>query len=316
MKVLVLSDIHANEPALQGIQEMAKVHGRVAGIWFLGDLFGYGPHAEEVAQWFLHRFRESGEDLLMWVPGNHDVALLKWAEQKNLNSIARETLQNHIQQLQSSRMWEAVQGMFRPRVREFLTPGEKITDGLPHFQTADTVWFLSHGGVYPVQARVSWYLYPWSQETWNQLRLLEEWRQRRGVHRVVVLVGHTHFPMAAWMCKETYRLRDLPYHQWIELEEGTWLLNPGSVGLPRDGDIRAAFMVFDIENTKLWMGRVEYDWRATLQDIWFRYPPELAEPIGKWITPQAPQGDEKWRRYREYYEYIPSYGLKFRMKNR
>jgi diadenosine tetraphosphatase ApaH/serine/threonine PP2A family protein phosphatase len=41
--------------------------------------------------------------------------------------------------------------------------------------------------------------------------------------------------------------------------EAAWLINPGSVGQPRDGDPRAAYALFDSETARLTLKRVEYD---------------------------------------------------------
>ena len=78
------------------------------------------------------------------------------------------------------------------------------------------------------------------------------------VHHDLTLIGHSHVPLA-------YRQGDHTasggYSEpgTLDLEGGRWLLNPGSVGQPRDGDPRAAYMVLDTgAGTATWK-RIEYD---------------------------------------------------------
>jgi predicted phosphodiesterase len=78
--------------------------------------------------------------------------------------------------------------------------------------------------------------------------------------RRIALIGHSHvalsfsrFPGAA----ATGQTR--PEDEDVELSEGEWLLNPGSVGQPRDGDPRAAWMEFDLDRWQAIYRRTEYD---------------------------------------------------------
>src|SRR6187397_2203685 len=79
MRVAVLSDIHANLPALDAV--LAEVPS-VDGIWQLGDVVGYGPHPDEVVA----RLRDIGA---VGVRGNHDAAALGGREIESFNVDAR-----------------------------------------------------------------------------------------------------------------------------------------------------------------------------------------------------------------------------------
>ena len=79
MRVAVLSDIHANLPALDAV--LAAVPS-VDGIWQLGDVVGYGPHPDEVVA----RLRDVGA---VGVRGNHDAAALGGREIESFNVDAR-----------------------------------------------------------------------------------------------------------------------------------------------------------------------------------------------------------------------------------
>jgi diadenosine tetraphosphatase ApaH/serine/threonine PP2A family protein phosphatase len=88
----------------------------------------------------------------------------------------------------------------------------------------------------------------------------------------LVLVGHSHVALH-------YRVSDgllLPAPEGTELDLGSdrWLLNPGSVGQPRDTDPRAAWMLLDLEGRRASFRRVEYDVAKTQQEIRDRGLPE------------------------------------------
>jgi diadenosine tetraphosphatase ApaH/serine/threonine PP2A family protein phosphatase len=67
----------------------------------------------------------------------------------------------------------------------------------------------------------------------------------------------------------------------VDLATGEWLLNPGSVGQPRDGDPRAAWMVLDTGALSATWRRVEYDIAGAAAAIRrARLPDSLAERLG------------------------------------
>jgi predicted phosphodiesterase len=94
----------------------------------------------------------------------------------------------------------------------------------------------------------------------------------------LVLVGHSHVPLrygweqqALALCEEGTR---------VDLARERWLLNPGSVGQPRDGDARAAYMVLDLDAKRAEFKRVRYAVAKTQAEIRERGLPEtLAERL-------------------------------------
>ncbi len=303
MYVLVLSDIHANAMALRAVREKEP---EAEALWFLGDLIGYGPDVEEVVRWFLEALGTSSvPPLTLWVPGNHDVAALRpevWKE-KTMNPQARAVLDLHIQWMKQAELWEVWSQVMEKGIARLFQEGvdEDPRNFLPFYEHGETLWLLSHAGLQPREARVGWYLYPWSQATWAQLQLIEAWRQRQGLQRVILLTGHTHFPMALRQYGEKACLQDIPYEGWITLEEGSWLINPGSLGQPRDGDVRGSYLVVHPEKARVGFRRVAYDWRATVQTLWDRFPPSLAEHLEKWFESPA-LTDERVHHYYAFYD--------------
>lgn len=96
----------------------------------------------------------------------------------------------------------------------------------------------------------------------------------------IVLVGHSHVPLA--IVSENGRIAGghAPAGTVADLEPGRWLLNPGSVGQPRDGDPRAAWLLLDVDRGLAEFRRVAYDIAATQDEIRAEsLPPSLAERL-------------------------------------
>jgi predicted phosphodiesterase len=74
----------------------------------------------------------------------------------------------------------------------------------------------------------------------------------------LVLVGHSHVPLALQLDGSRLDGGVATAGAEAELEHGRWLLNPGSVGQPRDGDPRAAYLVLDLDARRALCRRVEY----------------------------------------------------------
>jgi diadenosine tetraphosphatase ApaH/serine/threonine PP2A family protein phosphatase len=90
--------------------------------------------------------------------------------------------------------------------------------------------------------------------------------------QAVVLVGHSHVALRYGVSDGT--LLPSPGGTELELRDGRWLLNPGSIGQPRDTDPRAAWMLLDLEARRASYRRVEYDVAKTQQEIRDRGLPE------------------------------------------
>ena len=96
----------------------------------------------------------------------------------------------------------------------------------------------------------------------------------------LVLVGHSHMPLAVLLAARNLSGGHAPAETEIDLGEGRWLLNPGSVGQPRDGDPRAAWLLLDLDAGRAAFRRVEYPVECTQAEIRERGLPEpLAERL-------------------------------------
>lgn len=98
----------------------------------------------------------------------------------------------------------------------------------------------------------------------------------------VVLVGHSHVPLAIVLDRGRLTGGHAPAGTESDLSQGRWLLNPGSVGQPRDGDPRAAYLLLDLETRRASFRRVEYAIEATQAEMRRHgLPPALAERLAE-----------------------------------
>lgn len=217
MRVLIISDIHANYSALETVLNAA---GDYEAVWCLGDLVGYGPDPNEC----IERVRQQPN--LHCVIGNHDAAALEQIDVETFNPEARLAIMWTQQQLTESS-------------RAFLGGLEEKT------QASDVT--ITHGSPrHPV-----WdYLLDTRTATLNFDYF----------DTPLCFVGHTHLPVI-YSLEDTNQLagRSIPEpNQAICLPERA-IVNPGSVGQPRDRDPRAAYALYDTE-TRLWdFKRIAYD---------------------------------------------------------
>jgi predicted phosphodiesterase len=121
MRIAILSDIHANLPALDAV--LAAL-GPVDAVWHLGDVVGYGPHPDEVVA----RLRDMGA---VGVRGNHDAAALDPGMAEEFNVDARRAIE-----------WTA--GRITPATRAWLSglPERREIEGitLVHGSPRDPTW--------------------------------------------------------------------------------------------------------------------------------------------------------------------------------
>ena len=83
----------------------------------------------------------------------------------------------------------------------------------------------------------------------------------------LVLVGHSHVPLAVTVDEGELGGGHAPAGTEIALGDNRWLLNPGSVGQPRDGDARAAWLLLDLDARKASFRRVDYPIAKTNEEV-------------------------------------------------
>ena len=243
MRYLILSDIHANLTALDAALAAAKGHWDK--VICLGDVVGYGPDPNEVVD----RIREIGA---LTIRGNHDKAGSGIANADDFNPVARAVA-----------LWTRDQ--LRHENREWL-------EQLPTGPLNENGFVMVHGAFRdedeyvfaPAQALDSLLDAP------AQITFFGHTHLQGGFTLRDDQVGVLHFKPAAGSHFST-----------LAIEDGTtYLLNPGSIGQPRDGDPRSGFVLYDTDDDLVIFYRVPYDVKAAQKDILNAgLPPRLAERL-------------------------------------
>ncbi|MBI5303278.1 MAG: metallophosphoesterase family protein [Chloroflexi bacterium] len=223
MKILVISDIHANLVALETVIHNAGAFDR---LWCLGDVVGYGPAPNEC----IEKLREYP---LLCLAGNHDWAVLDKLDLEEFNPDARRAA-----------IWTREQLSVRNLDWLHALP-ERVPTELDRFT-------LIHGSPrYPIWEYVL---------TPAVARINFDFFDTR-----ICLMGHTHVPVIFRHIPDERRATAETLIEGVPtpLADGRMMINPGSVGQPRDGDPRAAYAVLDSDAWSITHRRVEYDIAAT-----------------------------------------------------
>ena len=244
MKALIASDIHSNLEALAAVIADAESAGGFNQIWSLGDLIGYGPNPSEV----IDALRERDH---LAIVGNHDLAAVGAIGLEWFNPIAAEANAWTASILDDDR-----KAFIRAQPRVLEVDDHEFT--LVHGSLRDPVWeYVTTSSA--VRACLS----------------------RCQTYRC--LVGHTHIPITCRLdaAGEISVIPPRPDDP-LPLCQDRLLINPGSVGQPRDGDPRASYAIYDSESQTLTFRRAEYDIEKTQQKILsLGLPPFLADRLAR-----------------------------------
>jgi predicted phosphodiesterase len=240
MRYLVISDIHANQPAFSSVLSDA---GSFDFVWCLGDVVGYGPNPNEC----IEQLRELPHFSLA---GNHDWAALGKLDLTSFNSDARTaSLWTQSELTTASRLY----------LESLATNDVKGDFTLAHASPRQPVWEYV---LDPLIAR----------------------RNFAYFDTPYCLVGHTHIPVL-FVQEDDHQsgCRTLvpPFPGPISLETGgRFILNPGSVGQPRDGNPFASYAILDTERMTWEHHRVPYPIEITQERMRARnLPPRLIERL-------------------------------------
>jgi diadenosine tetraphosphatase ApaH/serine/threonine PP2A family protein phosphatase len=240
MRVAVISDVHANLYALEAV--LAEIdRAPPDAIWCLGDTVGYGPRPNECCDLVRDR-----ADLVL--TGNHDLLALGSAEVAlgEFNPEAAEASRWTAEQLS-----EASRRFLEPLKPAAEVEGTQLFHGSPR----DPVW----------------------EYVLTELIALESLTL---THAPLVLVGHTHVATALVLNGDRLEGGVAPDGTKARFNEHRCLLNPGSVGQPRDGNPDAAYLEVDFGAKRAKFRRVPYPVARTQQEIRERgLPDSLAERL-------------------------------------
>jgi predicted phosphodiesterase len=233
MRILLLSDIHSNLEALQACLTEGPPHDVVVN---LGDIVGYGASPNEV----IESSRQLGK---LFVRGNHDKAACGLMEVTDFNPVA---------------------GMAALWTRDHLTP-----------ENLEWLRQLPQGPIQVDETLDAQFVHGSPIDEDEYLVTMRDAQEPLTYSSVALtFFGHTH--VQGGFCKNSekgvlqpvYRSRDQRDVCELKLDRETqYLINPGSVGQPRDSDWRAAFAMFDTEAYAISFYRVPYDVQRAQQRI-------------------------------------------------
>ena len=221
MRYLVLTDIHANLEALDACVADARARGFDRTL-VLGDLIGYGADPNAV----IDRVQELEPAAI--VRGNHDKVASGIEQADGFNSVAK-----------SAAHWTL----------DTLTPAHRtwLVD-LPIGPTiVDDLIEICHGSPFDEDAYI--------------FDELDAARALKVSRRPLCLFGHTHYPVTFVLSGDALDSigPSATAEAQLRLLGGSkYLVNPGSVGQPRDGDPRAAYAIVDEERTRVELYRLRY----------------------------------------------------------
>ena len=224
MRIGVISDVHANAPALEAVLTRLDTLG-VERILSAGDIVGYYPFPNEAISLF------KGYDIDS-VVGNHDAAIIDHSSE-DFNITAKRAID-----------WTR---------RELSTSSLEYLKTLP-LEIDDTI---NSNEVYMVHGSPRQQLdeYIWEEDL--DKTIIDSWFPN---NPDLVILGHTH----------------RPYEKTVG---STTILNPGSVGQPRDGEPKAAFATVDMGNIEVNRYRIDYDIDSVVERTLEFLPRELADRL-------------------------------------
>lgn len=214
---------------LNALNAVLEDAGDFQRVWCLGDLVGYGPDPNECIQ-LIRALPE-----LSCVKGNHDAAILGDISIQAFNNEARASL-----------LW--LESALSQENKAWLA-------GLGERLNFDDIT-IAHGSP--------------RNPVWEYIMDLGTARENMGKFDTqICLVGHTHLPCIYRMEADdprSTRLYLMPEVEPFQLEQKC-ILNPGSVGQPRDNDPRSAYVIYDDEDDHWSFHRVAYDIKQVQERI-------------------------------------------------
>jgi diadenosine tetraphosphatase ApaH/serine/threonine PP2A family protein phosphatase len=230
MLLALLTDLHANDEALSACLAHAEAQG-AQQYAFLGDLVGYGADPERVLDTVID-YVSRGAYVLM---GNHDLGVLQ-ADLGNMNPVARQ-------------MVEWTRTRLSPAHLHFLA-------NLPYRIELDDI-LLVHANA-------------WAPEQWQYVDdVMAAARSMRATRAHVTFCGHMHVPALyhMTMAGKAGQFQPAPAQAIPLSRQRQWLVIPGAVGQPRDGNPAACYATYDTDSGELNTFRVPYDSTAASEKI-------------------------------------------------
>ncbi len=222
---------------LVALEAVLAEAGEFDAVWNIGDTIGYGPKPRECIDKMVDLF---ANPVLV---GNHDLACIGEIDIAEFNPVA-----------QVASRWTSLQlGMdHRAYLRELPAVTEEANYTLAHGSPRSPVWEYITSVVI-------------ATENFDCFET------------DVCFIGHTHIAMYADLKPDAESAELHPFRsgQTLDLLAARYIINPGSVGQPRDRDPRAAYAILDTDRGVVTAHRVEYDVAATQRQMALASLPEV-----------------------------------------
>jgi predicted phosphodiesterase len=221
VRYLILSDIHANWEALEAV--LSRAAGEYDQVVCCGDLVGYGPDPNAIVDWVR-------SNVAFVIRGNHDKAAVGLENLEWFNPVAR-----------TAALW--TQNELTPENGEYVRQLARGPLAVDHYQ-------IAHGS-------------PLDEDEYlvggAEVAQVFEYLDRN-----LTFFGHTHVQGGFALARgRGHILRGPALDEeaaGLDLDpDGVYLINPGAIGQPRDGDPRAAYVLYDPASCGIEYRRAEYD---------------------------------------------------------
>ena len=247
MRFLILADIHSNLEALEAVLKQAG--DQFDQVICCGDIVGYGPNPNEVTE-IVRKLNP-----IVLIRGNHEKAVLGLIDVSLFNPLAKRAA-----------LWTQVQ----------------LSEGTRGYLKAIPSGPAEHSGFTVVHGSLL-------DEDQYVVNLDDALQSLRVATHTVNFFGHTHVQGGFIWFKDQQagllnpELRDDIFESQLTINsENKYLINPGSVGQPRDCDSRAAFAIFDQKVEVVRYFRVEYAIGLTQQKMrQAELPQYLVDRLGR-----------------------------------
>ena len=228
MRYIILSDLHANWEALEAVVQESR--GLYVRALCLGDLVGYGADPNPVVDWVR-------ANCALVVRGNHDKACTGQEDLEWFNPVAR-----------SAAMWT---------LENLSAENSEYVRGLPQGPLVEDAFQIVHGSPFDEDEYVMA-----ADEAGQAFTYLES---------RLAFFGHTHVQGGfVWNHSRVETIHCGPRNARQEMEidpDCAYLINPGSVGQPRDGNPRAGYALYDSDTRVVTYCRTPYDVDRAAQKI-------------------------------------------------
>ena len=223
LRSLIVSDVHGNLEALRSVIGDAEQRGGFDQIWSLGDIVGYGPNPAECID-LIRRYDTKG------IAGNHDLAMIGKVKTDSFSKDSTASIR-----------WATLQITFEQFSYLLDLPQRMEAEGFT----------MVHGSP--------------REPFWREYLITPESAAASFQHIATdyCLVGHSHRSFVCRPQGESAVFEEVTLDTPLALEGHKAIVNPGSVGQPRDRDPRASYAVFDSAEQTLTHHRVQYDVSAT-----------------------------------------------------